>query len=1046
MIKYKSTSLIKRIATKYNPEQYEKMHRVVNLADYLEMVVEKPSLAMLAHERVYRMIMSHGYEVYKKDGEERVRYKLFADQLFGIEDSLAELVNYFKSSSDRLDTRKRILLLHGPVSGAKSTVASILKSGLEAFSRTDEGELYAVCWPTDEGVNVFCDNLDDPLKFVPQDERDFFHKEHGIYIEGTPCPQCRKAYQRLEEKHTGDLVKIYADIRCKRVLLSEADRLGIGTFSPADPKSQDLSELVGSINFKTLPQVGSESDPSGWKFDGELNRSNRGIVEFIEMLKADERFLHILLTLAQERKIKTPRFPLISADEVIVGHSVAGEAPIPYRHEGIVRWTTLEELEGCFRKDSAGLEVLAYDFDTNTTRWTPVKRIFRHRFEGEMLTTDQKWGVVETTPNHSIYSRFGETFYPEERQEILAVRQIVDNFESDGPVNILDGVPGFIPPGSEFTSSPPREGARAPIKSVYNLVEDADQLKALITVFVRYATEGHVNGRNGGIVISQADPSELERVRQAYSIISNVDGPIDAGAKADTARGLYIGSSEIAELAKHHCGELAHNKRLPDFLFRLPKEFLQHAFDELMRTDGSRKLCAPVKDRASDEYRKNFFDYKTISPLLAAQVGTLATLLGFDYSVGRYQSKGKRPRYRVRFCNGYGKQGGRHKRFSPRLHRRKEAEPIWVYDIECVGLHNFVCGVGNVVCHNTNESEYSKFVNDPTREALMDRMIKIDFKYNLIVSEELKIYNRLMKCEAKDTAKHRAPNTFNVAAIFGVLTRLEESSKCDLITKIHLYNGEVVDGFKEKDVKEIKKAAKREGLEGVSPRLIVNVLAEATSMDNVQCLTPFVVMTRIRDTLERAKFPKIAPKKQEEYLQLIDVVRKEYEELAKKDVLKAFLASYGPAMEDLCANYIDHVEAYVEKQKLKDYVTGEEIDPDETLMKSIEDRIENIGDNRKEQFRSSLMASIGGIVRKGGKFTYKSDERLRKAIEKKIFDDNKGNIRITTFASSKTDEANLKKLEAIKERMIAEHGYCEHCARDVMNYVGSILAKGDIEI
>src|SRR5207249_8275214 len=173
----------------------------------------------------------------------------------------------------------------------------------------------------------------------------------------------------------------------------------------------------------------------------------------------------------------------------------------------------------------------------------------------------------------------------------------------------------------------------------------------------------------------------------------------------------------IARVATHHCGEGSINKRLPDFLFRLPTEFQKHAFDELMRTDGTRRLNQALDAVASPEYRENFFEYKTISPVLAAQVGTLATLLGLDYSVYRHERAGRPPAYRVRFVSGAGKRGGRHDRCEARLHAR-QTQDEWVYDIECVGLHNFVCGVGNVVCHNTNEPEYKKLQNNEFMEAL----------------------------------------------------------------------------------------------------------------------------------------------------------------------------------------------------------------------------------------------------------------------------------------------------------------------------------------
>ena len=207
-------------------------------------------------------------------------------------------------------------------------------------------------------------------------------------------------------------------------VLSEQDRIGIGTFQPKDEKNQDSTELTGDINYRKIAEYGTEADPRAFNFDGELNIANRGLVEFIEVLKLDVAFLYDLLGASQEHKIKPKKFAQTDIDEVILGHSVTGPTPIPYRFDGVPGWTTLERLHERFAGDTDGLEVLSYDFDTKRTCWTPVRSIFRHRFNGNVLTTSQKWGVVETTPNHSIFDRNGEKFYPEERREIMAVRTL----------------------------------------------------------------------------------------------------------------------------------------------------------------------------------------------------------------------------------------------------------------------------------------------------------------------------------------------------------------------------------------------------------------------------------------------------------------------------------------------------------------------------------------------------------------------------------------------------------------------------------------------
>ncbi|MFF2912870.1 MULTISPECIES: PrkA family serine protein kinase [Bacillales] len=270
--------------------------------DYVELLKKDPSPAKTAHARVYDMIKSHGVE----EINGRKRYKFFEQEIFGLDRAVEKLVEeYFHSAARRLDVRKRILLLMGPVSGGKSTLVTLLKRGLEQYSRTPEGAVYAV-----EG----CPMHEDPLHLIPHELRPEIERELGVRIEGNLCPSCQ---MRLKNEYGGDIEKVGV----VRVVLSEEERVGIGTFSPSDPKSQDIADLTGSIDFSTITEFGSESDPRAYRFDGELNKANRGLMEFQEMLKCDEKFLWNLLSLTQEGNFKAGRFALISADELIVAHT-----------------------------------------------------------------------------------------------------------------------------------------------------------------------------------------------------------------------------------------------------------------------------------------------------------------------------------------------------------------------------------------------------------------------------------------------------------------------------------------------------------------------------------------------------------------------------------------------------------------------------------------------------------------------------------------------------------------------------------------------------
>jgi serine protein kinase len=272
--------------------------------DYLEIVQQNPKVANLAHARVYDMIISAGVEELG-DGQPR-EYKFFTSELFGMERTLQQLVEeYFAPAAKRLDVRKRILLLVGPVGGGKSTLVTMLKRGLERYSRTEEGAVYAI---------KDCPMHEEPLHLVPEELRADFKRQFGVHIEGELCPVCQWKLRH----EWGENIQ---DVPVVRIKFSERERTGIGTFKPSDPKSQDVSELTGSVNLNLLTQIGVESDPRVYNFDGELNKANRGVMEFIEMLKADKRFLYELNTVAGEQMIKIGRFALIYTDVVVIAHT-----------------------------------------------------------------------------------------------------------------------------------------------------------------------------------------------------------------------------------------------------------------------------------------------------------------------------------------------------------------------------------------------------------------------------------------------------------------------------------------------------------------------------------------------------------------------------------------------------------------------------------------------------------------------------------------------------------------------------------------------------
>jgi serine protein kinase len=252
-----------------------------------------------------------------------------------------------------------------------------------------------------------------------------------------------------------------------------------------------------------------------------------------------------------------------------------------------------------------------------------------------------------------------------------------------------------------------------------------------------------------------------------------------------------------------------------------------------------------------------------------------------------------------------------------------------------------------------------------------------------------------------------------------------------------LYDGEDVEGFKLRDVKELKDETVREGMDGISPRYIINRLSNALVRDNITCINPLDALKAIKDGFEQ--HTGINAEERERYLNLIHEARNEYNSIAKTEVNRAFVYSFPEMAKNLCNAYLDNVEAYCNKEKMKDPITDEEIEPDERLMRSIEEQI-NVSENGKNTFRQEILIRISSYSRKGKSFEYNSHERLKEAIEKKIFSDVKDLVKITT--STKTPDADqLRRINEVVDRLIKDHGYCPVCANELLNWVGTLLAR-----
>ncbi|HEX9867420.1 MAG TPA: protein prkA [Candidatus Tectomicrobia bacterium] len=607
--------------------------------DYLPLVLEQPKLAQLAHARLYDMVRAAGVEM---DDQGHERYHFFSRELFGIDEALAKVVEYLKAAAMGADVGKRILMLYGPPSSGKSQLVILLKRGLEAYTYTDAGAVYAI---------ADCPQHENPLHLIPNPLRQEFLDTYGLYLEGELCPRCAL---NLRDKYERDIYRVPV----RRIFFSEKDRLGIGTFVPSDPKSQDISELVGSLDLATVGDYGAESDPRAYRFDGELNIANRGLVEFIEMLKADERFLYILLTLTQEKNIKTGRFSLIYADECVIAH--------------------------------------------------------------------------------------------------------------------------------------------------------------------------------------------------------------------------------------------------------------------------------------------------------------------------------------------------------------------------------------------TNEAEFKEFLADKKSEALQDRMIMVQMPYNLKVSAEVQIYEKLLK-RASLGPLHLAPHALEVAAMFAVLSRLEapKMAGLTLVKKMRLYDGQEIEGFRQKDLKLIKAQTEREGMDGISPRFVINRISASLIRPQATCINPIDVLRALKDGFDtQGAFTREA---REQYDHLIADVRREYDEIAKTDVQKAFFVSFEHEALTLLDNYLDHVEAYLDDKTLVDPLTDEEREPDEKLLRAIEEKVK-VPESGKEAFRNEIFRKVAMAQRRGERFDYTTHEKLKEAIEKQLFEERRDTIKLTV-STRNPDPEQLRKLNEVVDTLVRKEGYCTECANELLKYVSSLLAR-----
>jgi serine protein kinase len=688
------SNILSKYAGFYDRKEFLSLNEEMSFAEYMALCHENPKLARNAFQYVYDMIVEKGTSTFERYRKTYTKYHFFEDSeipVFGLEETLASFVDFIHGAAGGYGTEHRVLLLHGPVGSSKSTICRRLKRGLETYSKSKQGAWYTFKWvnlPTtadEKGPAIYtssedvCPMNENPIKLMPPAMRKEIFKDlnhalremtpederNSLYVlgsEGDLNPRCKLFLSMLLKRYDGDWLKVVENhVRVIRRIHSETDRVGIGTFQPKDEKNQDSTELTGDMNFSKIGQFGSDSDPRAFNFDGEFEVANRGVCEFIEMLKLDNAFLYDLLGATQEHNIKPKKFSQVTIDEVIIAH--------------------------------------------------------------------------------------------------------------------------------------------------------------------------------------------------------------------------------------------------------------------------------------------------------------------------------------------------------------------------------------------TNNPEFEKLKNNQFMEALRDRTVKVDVPYLLRWTDEIKVYEHTYG--TGKVRQHIMPHTLEIAALFAVLTRLEDdgNGKLDLRDKAKLYDGRELPGWTQDTVKELRDRFPDEGFHGLSARYIQDKIANRLARHK-EYINVFHVLSELKDGLSQSSLiTNVEDIKRYEYC--AELAIKELDEILKNEVQRALVADE-KAIERMCAKYVDNIIAYVNHEKMIHPITGSKLDPDERLMRAIEEKA-GIPEQGCDDFRRSLAAFIGTLATRNKQFRWDSNPELKRALEAKVFEDVKDTIKLSALTKEATqlDPDLQEKIDAIKTRLIKQHGYNQQSATDVLDYVSSIFARGD---
>ena len=351
------------------------------------------------------------------------------------------------------------------------------------------------------------------------------------------------------------------------------------------------------------------------------------------------------------------------------------------------------------------------------------------------------------------------------------------------------------------------------------------------------------------------------------------------------------------------------------------------------------------------------------------------------------------------------------------------------------GKHDMLHFDGVILAH-CNEAEWNRFQSEHTNEAILDRIVRVDVPYVLELEQEIKIYKKILSRSNFDI--HIAPHTLKIASMFSILSRLKHSQKCDPLTKLKIYNGEEVvekGRVKKIDINDLRDEAPKEGMHGISTRFIMKAIDNALSDSEKSFITPISMMDSL---MKQVKEQIIDMDFANHCLDLIrNTVRNEYLRMLESEIAKAFITAYEEQAQAIFENYLDNAEAFTTKAKLKDRVTKEEREPDESFMKAIEGSI-GVSSSGREGFRADVTAYMFAKMRRKETIDYRSYEPLKEAIETYLISSVKDLARIVTKSKTRDDEQK-QKYSSMVQTLIDDYGYTADSAEEILVYASNNL-------